>query len=269
LLKNINDKTELITLAGLGEPLLNPEIVAMVYECKRRGFKSLLYTNATLLNKEISMRLLEAGLSGILISFDGPDENTYEYYRKGAGFSEVKNNIMSFLELKKNLDKAVFVEIQMIDFEDSPSGRELFRKTWGISGIDSVRIKKDQMRVGKIEPPEKAYPTLGVKKLLCSMPWRGPATVNVYGDVYPCCVGSKSNIILGNIFSSTLEEVWNSASANKLRMNFVAKGQKLSSCKECYIPLPPVVLCGMGALLGPFLIYKIYAKIESIFFTNA
>lgn len=262
LIGNITNKTELITLAGLGEPLLNSDIVNMVYEAKRKGFRAALYTNAALLNKELSRDLLTSGLSGIVISFDGATQETYEYYRKGARFEETRRNILDLLQVKNELGSRVFVEIQMIVFENNLSEIKPFLDMWSISGVDSVRIKNDQMCVYKIDnDTQKRVP---IVKKICFMPWRGPATVNVHGDVYPCCVGSQYNLILGNIFKRSMEELWDSNSANKLRKDFLAAGAKLSSCKHCHIPLFTLFPFVFGVLLNPLSIYKIYAAIDRI-----
>ncbi len=263
-LENISRKTELITLAGLGEPLLNPEAVNMVYQSKRKGFKTALYTNAVLLKPDISKGLLDAGLSGIVISFDGATEETYQHFRKGASFPEVKRNILDFLDIKRKLKSRVFVEVQMIVFKENRPEIKAFRDAWAVSGVDSVRVKNDQMRVYNREDPpgEQDCPA---RKGFCSMPWRGPATVNIFGDVYPCCVGSGDNMVIGNLFKSGMEQIWSSNPANQLRADFIAKGGSLTGCRGCHIPFPPQVFCALGALLDPLLIYRAYAKAESMF----
>lgn len=268
LLDHITNKTERISFAGLGEPLLNPKIVGMVYRCKERGFRTTIYTNATLLSAEFSYSLLNAGLSGIVISFDGATEKTYEYYRCGASFNEVKKNIINFLEIKRALQSKVFVEMQMVIFRRNFGEIKLFFDMWSIQGVDLIRIKNDHMCI--IDEDSITQNNLIFKKNegFCTIPWRGPATINVDGTVYPCCVNSRHNLILGNIFNKNIEDLWCSELANKLRNDFVSKRAKLSTCQHCNIPLLPLFLCACGTLLNPSLVHKVLALIERRSYKN-
>jgi len=261
LLENIPFQTEQISFAGLGEPLLNPGLSFMIEQCQKRGLKSVLYTNAVLLNARPSTDLIKAGLSAIVISFDGADASTYEYYRRGAKFAEVRSNILNFLKIKRTLGSSVTVEMQLIILKRTIPEIKSFLRVWSLPGINSVRIKNDHMRVLK-EDDLKDSVILAKRQGMCAMPWRGPATIDVKGDVYPCCVGSEHNLILGNIFKESMECLWNSSLANELRSNFAVRGFKLSSCKGCYIPLPPLFFCVSGTLINPSLVHRALASIE-------
>jgi molybdenum cofactor biosynthesis enzyme MoaA len=61
--------TERIALVG-GEPLMHPDIVALVAYCKALGFSTSLTTNGFLLSKDLVARLADAGLDVMQISVD-------------------------------------------------------------------------------------------------------------------------------------------------------------------------------------------------------
>jgi MoaA/NifB/PqqE/SkfB family radical SAM enzyme len=61
--------TERIALVG-GEPLMHPDIVALVRFCKRLGMSTSLTTNGFLLTRELVAQLAEAGLDVMQISID-------------------------------------------------------------------------------------------------------------------------------------------------------------------------------------------------------
>lgn len=94
------DAIELLLPFGAGEPLMNPRIFDMIAYCKRAGIKTELSTNATLLNREMSLKLLDSGLDYLILAFDGATPEVYEKYRKGAKFEKVRQNILEFLRLK-------------------------------------------------------------------------------------------------------------------------------------------------------------------------
>jgi radical SAM protein with 4Fe4S-binding SPASM domain len=84
---------ERITLQGLGEPLLAPDLVAMVEHASSRGIAVGFNTNGTLLTALKADRLIAAGLDWLHVSVDGATRDTYESIRDGARFERVERNV--------------------------------------------------------------------------------------------------------------------------------------------------------------------------------
>ena len=89
-----------VTLQGLGEPLLAPDLFAMISHASARGVRVGFNTNATLLHRGASERLLDAGLAWLCASVDGATAKTYESIRDGASFAQVTHNIAELSRLK-------------------------------------------------------------------------------------------------------------------------------------------------------------------------
>jgi len=85
-----------VFFGGFGEPLFHPEIVEMVSAAKAIGCRVELITNGTLLTKELSRGLVDAGLDLLWVSLDGATPESYEDVRLGAELSKVIQNIKSF-----------------------------------------------------------------------------------------------------------------------------------------------------------------------------
>lgn len=245
-----------VAIAGLGEPLLNSNLVAMVAQLTGRGFGVVLYTNATLMTAQISSGLVEAGLAGIVIPVDGASAATYEKYRKNGRFDETVANVRGLLAARDSARSSLFVEVQMLDLPGTRNEQAAFRSMWAGSGVNALRIKPDHMGVG----PESE----GSRHLegVCPMPWRGPATVDVDGNVYPCCVQSPENLILGNLLEESLLDIWNGPKARELRRHFVEARCKASTCHGCSIPLPHPWVSAAGNLVNPFTARKLLARAE-------
>ena len=62
---------ERVVLHGIGEPLLNRELPAMIEHAKARGAHVLFNTNAITLNGRWPAALVDAGLDEIRVSLDG------------------------------------------------------------------------------------------------------------------------------------------------------------------------------------------------------
>jgi radical SAM protein with 4Fe4S-binding SPASM domain len=92
---------ERITLQGLGEPLLAPDLPRMIAYAAARGIRAGFNTNATLLSRPIAERLLSAGVGWIHVSVDGTTAATYEGIRDGGRFAAVQRNIAGLVELAR------------------------------------------------------------------------------------------------------------------------------------------------------------------------
>ena len=88
---------ERVTLQGLGEPLMAPDIFAMLEYGRARGVRMGFNTNATLLTGAVTERLLAAEPDWLCVSVDGATPATYEAIRDGARFERVARNVRRFV----------------------------------------------------------------------------------------------------------------------------------------------------------------------------
>jgi len=89
-----------IFFGGFGEPLAHPDIVEMVAQAKTLGGSIELITNGTLLTKDMSRQLIEAGLNGLWVSVDGATPESYADVRLGATLPEVLANLKHFRNIR-------------------------------------------------------------------------------------------------------------------------------------------------------------------------
>jgi len=175
---------EHMMLIGLGEPLLDRKIFDRIEYCARHGISTLLSTNGTLLDEAAAARLLDSPLEHITLSFDGATRETFEYYRKGARFEQVRDNFVRFCRMKHERRARVQIVVQMVRLERNEAEIGDFLRFWtAVPGVDVVRIKEDETRLLR---PGAGHPP-GHWKYPCHYLWRGPVYVKHNGDVYPCC----------------------------------------------------------------------------------
>ncbi len=107
-----------ITLVGLGEPLLHPDIIAFVKMTVSDNRRVALVTNAINLDKDISKELINAGLESIAFSIDGHDQTMSGKLRYGTDVEKVVRNIKQFTSLCKvsgrQISKAVFSALSLM-----------------------------------------------------------------------------------------------------------------------------------------------------------
>lgn len=217
---------------GVGEPLLNPQIFEMIAYCKQQGIPAGISTNATVLTEKTSRRLIEAGLDYITFAFEGTSREIYETYRKGADFDQVRNNILTFLRVKKSLKSNIFCIIQMVALKDNRQEGQALTRMWKLEGVDEVRIKKDEVHnEGSAIPGDHA--TRPPRRHPCYQLWRGPMYIHYDGTVFPCCYIFPDEPV-GNIKRSTLAQIWNSEKIVRLREAHVQGNLKsYKACQNC------------------------------------
>jgi MoaA/NifB/PqqE/SkfB family radical SAM enzyme len=85
-----------VFFGGFGEPLAHPRILDMVTAVKKLGATVELITNGILLSREMSEKLIEAGLDMLWVSLDGAKPESYADIRLGAALPEVIANLSAF-----------------------------------------------------------------------------------------------------------------------------------------------------------------------------
>jgi radical SAM protein with 4Fe4S-binding SPASM domain len=92
---------ETVTLQGLGEPLMAPDLFRMLEYGAARGLRMGFNTNATLLTRATAERLVAAGLDWLHVSIDGATAATYESIRDGSRFAKVERNVRGLVDVMR------------------------------------------------------------------------------------------------------------------------------------------------------------------------
>ena len=67
----------------------------------------------------------------------------------------------------------------------------------------------------------------------CAQPFQR-MYIDCRGDVYPCCVFYRDELLLGNIKKETIEELWHCDKIKKLRKSLMTRRFNLA-CKRCLL----------------------------------
>jgi radical SAM protein with 4Fe4S-binding SPASM domain len=274
---------ERAVLHGIGEPLLNERLPAMIRHLRNRNVIVNFNSNGTLLNKEWQKTLIETGLDELHISLDAASANCYTAVRGIDKFDLIVSNVASFSESlkrkrisnprlsfwfigsKRNMSelpnlirlaakvgvKEVYLQrlVYFLDGERYGLARpdETLRST---DSEASRLIKESQViadRVGvQFSASGLREPALSIQgEAVAKSPWRRcyrPSSlmyITANGNVLPCCISPFSttdynNIILGNVFESSLADVW-----------FGRKYQLFRKCHQTTLPPKSCRGCGV------------------------
>ena len=228
LFKRIIDQSvgrcEAITLASRGEPLICPEIEAMLRYAGGKFLALKLNTNAWFLNERLCYAILESGINTVVFSADAASEPSYSNLRVNGELQRVYNNIKQF----KDIRERHFSEVPILT---RVSGVK-------VSGADELEDMEsfwgelvDQVAFVKYSPWENTYaqPINEIKKP-CSDLWRR-MFIWWNGDVNPCDIDFKSHLSIGSTVSGIVSELWQSQKYTVLRENH--RSQKRLHCEPC------------------------------------
>lgn len=226
-----------VCLSRNGEPLLDKNLAEKIKTLKNYGIKDVTFsTNASLLNKNKSIELIESGLDDIRFSVDGYTKKTFESIRQGLDFYEIIENCLRFIQLRNEKGNKPRIRIRMV-LQDENRHEENQWKTFWLSKVspqDIVCSKEMNTWGNKLkncnEDMLKRYSTIP-----CISPWS--TLVSLYDGKVPLCgVDYNPSFNLGDLNSSTIKEIWNSENYEKIRkMHSSNKRNDIPLCCGCNI----------------------------------
>ena len=223
-----------VALFLAGEPLLHKDLPYMVEYIVSKGLESWLVTNATLLTREKSEALLDAGLDNMWISFDGDNKEDYEMMRVGANYEEVIDNVKTFLQLKKErrMTKPT-ISLQMLKLLGNPK-QDIDPKF--IAQFDGLPIDGFFARNPHDWRGEKGEINLvrqGRKYFRCDFFWSA-LSIAWNGRVLGCSADLNGSATLGDLKNQSIMEVWNGPKLREYRRMLRDKRfQDAPLCANC------------------------------------
>ncbi len=233
---------ELMLQSCVGDPLLDPRIVERIKEARSRPeiTKIATITNGIHLDKVGIERLLQSGITDLMISTGPWEEKLYRLIYRSKEYHRVRKNVTQLL--KMNADGGEPVRIK-ISFRTNLS----MKKTLELPDYQAIRKYPHEIEfntdfdtwLGEIGQKDLIYgmhirPLSRLEKEPCFWFYDGPI-VFVDGKVGLCgCrdFNAKSELIVGNIQESHLLDLWQSESTKRLR-NYFIKGNFPEICRKC------------------------------------
>ncbi len=173
-------------LYNWGEPLLHPEIAAMVDLCHKAGIATIVSSNLNTHNGKVLEDLCDAGLDLLVVSLSGASQHTYEQYHRGGHLERVVENTRRLIQYR-NLRrvKRPFIEWKYLVFSHNAHeiatarsmakkiGVDVFRPLAG-SGPDSAREGVKSKWIDRVVDQQ------------CVQLWHA-VVLQSDGGVAPCC----------------------------------------------------------------------------------
>lgn len=249
---------ELVWLHGLGEPLLQEKVVDMVAYCKRQGLAPAMSTNALLLDRDLSYKLLKQGLAYIIFPLDGATASVHEAIRPGSDYEKTVRNIKAFLDAKKALNLNPAVIIQMVCQEKNRHEvNELITRWKNEAGVSAVRIKEMIDFSGNRQLRQPTEP------LHCYYLWRQHNFL-WDGSVSICCSDNEGEISIGNVNEKAYADLWNGKEFQSVRkLHAQGRGAMMALCRRCDTDQPTALAIAGCSLFHDITIKRLLPFIET------
>jgi radical SAM protein with 4Fe4S-binding SPASM domain len=199
-----------------GEPFLFPRLFEWLDYLKAKGMTFTLYTNASLMTKEKADKInTYDNINCLALSFHGYDKESYELQMR-IPYERSKANVDYFVSIAK-----IPYTVNMIASAINTPHIEEFRKTWGaehtfIAAYANWAGKRPASMKGVRRPCERVLSEM---------------TVYWDGRVNLCCMDSDAGVILGDLNTQTVREVWESN--QWMRDKHKAYDFDLPLCRDC------------------------------------
>ncbi|MFH1783736.1 MAG: radical SAM protein [bacterium] len=217
----------------MGEPLMDRKLPERIAYAKGAGIKRVgIFTNGSLLNLDMALKLLDCGIDHITISFDALTEKTFKQIRPGLSFQDVTANILNLVKLRRQRkQKLPFIAIEFVKMEKNNSEADEFRKKWD-KIVDAVYISDMVNWAGANQAKSAKQLSYKIRRP-CYMLCRD-MVIFVDGRVALCCYDYESSIFLGDANKQSLKEIWNSEKLTHIRdLHLRGEFEKIPICSEC------------------------------------
>ena len=233
ILPKLRGYTEYLYFHLMGEPLLHPFLRDFFDIANELGFKVILTTNGTLLNKRKDILLSAKALHKISISL-----HCYEANEIGISIDDY---LISCFDFCRDAAEAGIIAVMRLwneGGEDSLNQKILsemhsyFPGEWkeiysGYKLCDKVFLEWGQ----KFDWPDVEAEYAGNTHSCYGL--RDQIGVLSDGTVVPCCLDAEGTINLGNIFETDLDEILNSPRAKSIKDSFEKRKITEELCKHC------------------------------------
>lgn len=231
VLSQLEGQTQYLYYHLMGEPLLHPLLPEFLQLAAEKGFRSVITTNGTLLEKR-GKAVLAAGVHKVSVSlhsFEAGQEDAHRnYLEQVCAFGEEAQKAGTILSMRlwnrgadegRNDFAEAFLRQRLPgDWADNTRGYRIRDKVFLEYG--------DRFDWPDMENPERAG------KVVC-YGMQDHFGILCDGTVVPCCLDSDGMIDLGNVFRQPLGEILSSDRAENIRQSLAEGIAPEDLCRRC------------------------------------
>jgi Radical SAM superfamily/Iron-sulfur cluster-binding domain len=216
-----------IRVHNYGEPFIDRRLVEKVRYAKDKGIREVgMISNGSLITEQVARGMIDAGLDAINISVDASGKEVFEATRVGLKYDKVIANIERLVRLRAEAGRQRPKLILSFVRQNNSLDEQAFIEHWKTIA-DKIHITDLHNWAGTLNRESDVnYP--------CYRPWL-TFTVLWDGRVSLCCADFDGRTVLGDLNTSTIQEIWNAEPyRNARRLHLESGGPDI--CRACDLP---------------------------------
>lgn len=224
-------KGSLVSLSGMGDPLLHPELVAFSRTLRRRGADVRIVAHASSLVRPGAVEILaEASPNAVLVSFPSCRRALFEALCPGVDFDQALASVRS---LARAADGRFGLQVSGIFTLQNPQETDEFVNFWKEQGLPAEMTRCHGRGGHLMASPFYAPEERGLKGASCGL-FRFHSFVTWEADLLACCHDLAGETRLGNLLRDPIEIL----AARKEKI--ARSGRPFDLCARCDEPLRTV-----------------------------
>lgn len=245
LIPQIKNSVLFANLYFQGEPFINEQIIQIIQNVESAHIPTSISSNAHFITPQNAEAIVKSGLTKLIISMDGYNQETYEKYRRNGIFQKVLDGMKAIHDAKQHLNSRFpLVELQCLLFKHTENHTQEIRAIGKQYGADIVLFKTaqfydsqniDMLPSNKNSRYSVTNGTLNIKKELKNRCWKmwSSCIVAWNGNVLPCCFDKNHTFAFGSLNSMNLEQIWHSEVYNSFRKTVHTNRKQIKMCQNC------------------------------------
>lgn len=218
-----------VGLTGFGEPLTDPKLFERCEYVRKKLPQAKIFISTTgFLMTPDKYENIRNCIDILKLSIYGVTKDTYEKSHRGnLNFETSYSNILGFLEKIKNLTKKPYTIGLMVITDINKHEMNDWIEFWEPK-LNEVFVWKPHNWCSKI------YRKINRNKLIsCGRPFRGGLYAHTDGKVSICCFDINKTLVIGDMNTQTIKQVFNSRACKKIQQAHKIKNFKGLLCENC------------------------------------
>jgi len=216
-----------VRMHNYGEAFVDKALPEKIAYAKARGIPEVgVITNGSLLGPDVAKAVVEAGLDAINISLDAAGRDTFESTRLGLKYDKVIANVEGLVRIRRELGRKRPKLILSFVRQDNSAEEQAFIDHWS-AVADKIHITELHNWAGTLKRRSDVnFP--------CYRQWL-TFTVLWDGRVSLCCADLDGHVVLGDLTTQTIADIWNGDAYRRVRREQLESGGP-SICRDCDLP---------------------------------
>lgn len=215
-----------IDICLMGDALLDPGIEKKLSYCREKYPQLKIYCSSTA--QMAAPEFVSKYIDTLQISMYGTTKEVYEaVHRGGLKYEKTMENIEGIFALPK--DKRPYITMVFLLLPENEHQMEEWKKIWE-PRADEVLIWRTHNWAGRYATEIPSAEKMKHAKS-CFRPFGGDLCIWVNGDVTVCCFSESKDLVIGNMYEQTLEEIFFSP-----RMREIQDIHRNNAFHKCGLP---------------------------------